>query len=126
MRRFLLGVTILGVFFGLGLWTGYAMEQMYTGISQTLEQATAQVLAGETSQGMSLAEQAYTQWQNNWHLTALLADHAPMDEIDALFAQALCYAETGNTANFVSYCARLVMLVEAVGEAHAFSWWNLL
>ena len=126
MKRFLLGVAILGVFLGLGLWTGYAMEQLHVDISQTLEQAAAQVLDGQTEQGVSLARQAHTQWQDNWHMTAFLADHAPMDEIDALFAQALFYADTGNAEDFASHCTRLSMLVEAVGEAHALSWWNLL
>lgn len=126
MKRFLLGIAILAVFLGLGLWTWQVMDHLHMDISQTLEQAAAQVLAGQTEQGISLALQAHERWQKNWHLTAFLADHAPMDEIDALFAQALCYADTGNTADFVSHCAQLAMLVEAVGEAHALSWWNLL
>ncbi len=126
MRRFWIGIIILAVFLVLGLWSCYLMDNMHTQISQALEQAAAAVLSGDAVQGITLAKQAHIQWQENWHLTAFLADHAPMDEIDALFAQALYYADTHNNENFAALCARLARLLEAVGEAHTLNWWNLL
>ena len=126
MRRFWLGVGILVLFLILGLWIGHAMNDVHQTISQTLDDAAVQSLGGNLSKGMSLAQEAQQLWQNNWHGTASVADHEPMDEIDGLFAQLEVYGKAGAATDFATYCARLSRLVSAMGEAHAFTWWNLL
>ena len=74
----------------------------------------------------ALAKKAKELWDKQWHRSAVLADHTPMDEIDGLFAQVQSYARAGNRADFAAGCSRLSKLVEAIGEAHAPGWWNLL
>lgn len=126
MGRFLLGVGILVLFLALGLWVTYAMDNVHSEISQTLDAAAIQALSGDITEGIRLAQQAKGQWQTHWHGTAAVADHAPMDEIDGLFAQLEVYGQAGLSADFATYCARLSNLVSAVGEAHSLTWWNLL
>ena len=126
MGRLWLGLGILAVFLGLGLYVGAAAEGTHQQISGVLEQAAQEALAGDLEAGVALAQQAHHRWQKNWHSTAAVADHAPMDEIDGIFNQAFAFAESGRAGDFAACCARLSGLVAAVGEAHSLSWWNLL
>ncbi len=126
MGRFWLGIGMLALFLILGLWVTYAMDNVHSEISQTLDGAAAQTLSGDLAEGIALVGQAKDQWQAHWHGTASVADHAPMDEIDGLFAQLETYGQAGLSEEFAAYCARLSNLVTAVGEAHSLTWWNLL
>lgn len=126
MGRFWLGICLLAIFLVLGLWIGKAADDGHAAIAQTLEQAAEKTLAGDLAAGKALAEKAAQQWEKNWHKTASVADHEPMDEIDGLFAQLDVYGKTDRATAFAACCARLAKLVAAVGEAHSLSWWNLL
>ena len=126
MGRFWLGICLLAAFFVLGVWVGAEATDAHDAISQTLEQAAEKTLAGDFAAGKDLAQEAAAQWEKNWHSTASVADHEPMDEIDGLFAQLDVYGKTDRATAFAACCARLAKLVSAVGEAHSLSWWNLL
>ena len=126
MGRFWLGIGILAVFLGLGRYVAAAADETHQQISGILEEAAGQTLAGDLESGLALAQQAHNRWQSTWHSTAAVADHAPMDEIDGIFAQAFTFGKGGKAKDFAACCARLSGLVAAVGEAHSLSWWNLL
>ena len=126
MRRFLLGAGILLALLVLGLWISFSMTQQHQAISHTLEEAAQQALSGDPDSGHALARQAHQSWDSHWRSTASVADHAPMDEIDGLFSQLEVYAQTGQTSAFAANCSRLAKLIDAVGEAHSLTWWNLL
>ena len=126
MARFWLGVGILLTFLALGLWIAVAMDGIHQQISSTLEQAALQTLDGDLDTGIALVSQAHDRWERNWHAAAAVADHAPMDEIDSLFAQLQLYGTTRQATEFAAYCTRLSQLVTAMGEAHTLTWWNLL
>lgn len=125
-RRFWYGLGILAVFLTLGLWTAWGMENMHEPVTRRLEQAAQAALSGDLDGGVALAEQAEGIWQRRRGLTAAMADHAPMEEIDSLFSQMKMYAQAGSTVDFAAYCRRIARLVEAVGEAHGLNWQNLL
>lgn len=126
MGRFWLGVCLLAVLLALGLWINLKMTNMQQSISQTLEEAAKQTMDGDFSAGISLAKQAKDAWEIHWRGTASVADHAPMDEIDGLFAQLAVYAKAGQSGDFAAVCSRLAQLADAIGEAHSLTWWNLL
>lgn len=126
MSRFWIGIALLAVFLGLGLWVAEAVDAVHMPIAQALEQAAEDALAGDLEAGIARAEEASREWERHWRATAAVADHAPMDEIDGLFAQAQRYAQAGNGADFAAVCGRISRLIEAIGEAHAPGWWNLL
>ena len=126
MGRFWIGVALLGVFLGLGLWVAEAMDSIHIPIAQKLEPAAQDTFAGDMESGVARADEAYREWERCWRGTAAVADHAPMDEIDGLFAQVQSYAQAGDGADFAAGCRRLSKLIEAIGEAHSPGWWNLL
>ena len=125
-RRFYLGVGILALFLALGLLIAWGVERTGAPIVQDLEQAVQAFLEGRGEQGIRLAEQARTAWQQSWAGVAAVADHTPMDEIDGLFAQLQYYTDAGNFQALGAYCARLSELVEAISDAHKLTWWNIL
>ena len=126
MGRFWLGVCLLAVLLVLGLWINLKMTNMQQSISQTLEKAADRTMEGDLSAGFALARQAKEAWEIHWRGTASVADHAPMDEIDGLFAQLAVYAKAGQSGDFAAVCNRLARLTDAIGEAHSLTWWNLL
>ena len=124
--RFWYGLGILTVFLTLGLWAAWGMENMQVPVTEKLEQAAQTALNGQLDGGAVLAEQAESIWQQRRTLTAALADHGPMEEIDSLFSQVRIYAQSDRPAEFAAYCSRIAKLIEAVGEAHGLNWQNLL
>jgi len=126
MKRMWLGIGLLALFLALGLWSSYAMAKLHDPIARQLEQAADIALQGDLSSAQALAETARKSWEEHWHGTAALADHAPMDEIDAHFARLSVYANMSHQADFAACCAQLAALITATAEAHAFSWWNIL
>lgn len=126
MNRFLLGVAILLIFLLLGIWVAEDMDNIHLDIARHLEQASGQVLSGDWKQATRLAEEAKNGWEKNWKKTACVADHTPMDEIDGLFVQLKAFEKEQEAVHYASTCAQLSKLVQAMAEAHSFSWWSLL
>jgi hypothetical protein len=126
MGKFWLGAGLLALFLALGLWVSSVMDTVHMDISQDLSEAAELTLAGDMEQGYFLAQQAQAQWEKKWHGSACVADHAPMDEIDGLFAQLPVYRQAEQPGDFAACCTRLSMLVAAMSEVHSLTWWNLL
>lgn len=126
MRRTVLGAGLLVVLLVLGLIISWGMNRMQLPLTETLEKAADAALSGEFSQAVDLGNAAKAKWEDQWNLTASLADHAPMDEIDGLFSQLEAYAREEEKTHFAACCWELASLIQAVAEAHSLSWWNLL
>ena len=125
-KRFYLGLGILIFFLILGLWVSRGMKEGARPVTRLLEQAAEAALSGDTEQGADLARQARKLWNDRWGIMALAADHAPMDEIDGLLAQMEFFARARDGQRLGACCARVAELVEAMAEAHALSWQNVL
>lgn len=126
MKRGIFGLGILLVFLGLGLWGSYAMSRFHEPVADALEQAAQTALAGDLELAVQDAKAAQAKWERRWNQVAVLADHTPMDEIDAMFARLEIYGQSGNAADFAAHCNQLATLISATAEAHELSWWNLL
>lgn len=126
MRRIWLGIGILALFLGLGLWSSYSAGKLHKPLAHHLEKAATAALSGDLQTGTDLAQKAKTQWDEQWHRSAILADHTPMDEIDSQFARMGVFAETENAEAFAACCQQLAKLITATAEAHSFTWWNIL
>lgn len=126
MRSVYFGVGLLVVLLALGIFFSWSMNRMQLPLVETLEDAADAALDGSFPKAVALGEQAKTQWESMWHLTASLADHVPMDEIDGLFSQLKAYAKEEEKTHYAACCLELVSMIRAVAEAHSPSWWNLL
>lgn len=126
MGRFWLGAGLLLLFLVLGIWTTLSMDATHTPLSQTLEAASQAALDGDIQKGAALGMQAKADWERHRRYTAAVADHTPMDEIDALFSEMAVYAQASEDVHFAACCAQLSLMVRAMGEAHALNWWSFL
>ena len=125
-KRFYFGMGILLFFLILGLFVSWGMQEAVRPVTQQLQQAAEAAHSGETARAILLAQQAGDLWNDRWGVMALVADHEPMDEIDGLFAQIVFFAHARDGQQLGACCARVAELVEAMAEAHALSWRNVL
>ena len=126
MARGWLGVAILAVFLVGGILAAAAMDSTHMPTVELLQQASEKAMDGAFGEGVLLGLEAKDRWERGWNGTATLADHGPMDDVDALFGEMEVYAITGEEPHFAACCAELAKRIEAVAEAHRFSWWNVL
>lgn len=126
MGRFLLGVGLLLGLLALSLGVFLAAQQMHVPVSEKLETAAQAALEGDLDEALLQAHRARQLWERKWHGTAAFSDHAPMDEIDSLFAQLETYGQIGRGADMAALCTRISQLIHAIAEAQSPSWWNIL
>ena len=126
MKRLILGVLVLTILLISGITVSSIFLIAHEPTARLLEDASEAALAGDWKQATGLAEQAEERWEDFWCFTATFADHAPMDEIDSLFAQLEIFATQQNKTQFPALCARLSELTEAIADSHRFRWWTLL
>ena len=87
MRRFLVGTALLAVLLLVGVWAGNRMERVHMPCAVDLQWAQTQASQENWVEATALTQRARDTWHQNWHFTATLANHEPMDEIDALFEE---------------------------------------
>ena len=126
MIRGWLGVGILVCFLILGLITSSAMDSAHLPTCEMLDQAADKTLRGDFDGGVALGMAAKARWEQQWNSTATVADHSPMDDVDALFSEMEIYAQTGEEPHFAACCRELAQRLEAVAGAHKFNWRNVL
>ena len=110
----------------LGLLTSWYMDRQHRTISRELEESGWMALSGQWSNARERAQAATAAWEKNRQLRSALADHTPMEEIDDLFEELNIYAAAGERTEFARCCAALSVRIQAVGEAHRLTWWNVL
>ena len=126
MIRGWFGLCILVLFFALGFITAVVMNNAHLPTEELLSQAAEKALSGDFEGAVALAAEAKSRWSDHWNGTATVADHSPMDDVDALFAEMEVYARTEEKPHFAAVCKELSQRIQAVVEAHKFSWWNVL
>lgn len=124
MKRSWIGCGMLLILLALCLAAGYLLDRFQSPLTRELSQAAAFAQEEEWPQAKALAESAQTSWNRCRKRIACVADHTPMEEIDALFAQLSCY--WGEQTEYAATCVALAQRIRAVADAHSLSWWSLL
>lgn len=126
MKRSVAGFVLMGLLLVSGLLSSRWMVRSNTPMGERMEQAAAYALRGDWAKANSLVRQVQVQWEEGWHLTACFADHGPMEEIDGLLAQLEAFSAESERAAFAAVCMELSRDMEAIGDAHELTWWNLM
>ena len=126
MKRLYLGIAILFILLALGSSVSWGIHGIHEPIHAQLQQAHTAALDADWTLAQRLSLEAQQRWLRWQHFTAAFADHAPMDEIDSLFAQLTVYAQAKDIPHFCALCAELAQLTHAMSESHSPTWWNLL
>lgn len=126
MKRLIIGTAVLLSLLILGLTLSIVMDNIYEPILNDLDAAATAAAQSDWVQARLLAEQAQARWQTYQRLTAAFSDHAPMEELDGLFAQLAVYSRQEAQTAFCAACGHLSTLAEAVVENHRLRWWTFL
>ncbi len=126
MKKFWLGVFLLVFLLSASLLNARGMDRNYRHMAGLLTEAADAALAGDLPQGAALAEKALQLWQKHYRTVATVADHQPLETVDGLLFQIRVYAAADQSVDFAATCRSAARQVEAVGDAQALNWWNLL
>ena len=126
MKRCWFGLILLIALFAGCLAATWHMDRVYSPLSETMDQAADRALREDWGNALHLMEQAEDAWHRHWKVSAAFADHEPMEDINALFAQLAVSAELRDGPVFAALCAHLSAALDAMGDAHGFVWWNFL
>lgn len=126
MKRLWLGVILLAALLAASLGVQRAMERIHDPIANELEQAADAALAGDWAEADCLYHRARDAWQRHRKVTASLADHSPMDELDMLFGELRVFSRERETVHFAAACRAAARMAKAIAQAHSLTWWDLL
>lgn len=126
MKRLLIGICVLFWLLAMGIGVSMLFQFAHAPTVDYLQEASQAALQGDWDAATQQTRQAQARWEHYRHITAAFADHAPMDEIDSLFAQLQVHLAQKNIHGFPALCARLSRLTEALADSHSFRWWTVL
>ena len=126
MSRIRIGIGILLLLLVITGISSFSVPQMHLEISRQLAQAAQYAQQENWPQAGELADRAALSWEKARSLTAIAADHEPIDEIDALFAELEVYAARREITEFAATALHLSRLTAAMGRNQGFSLRNLL
>lgn len=118
MNRIWIGIGILLVLLGLGLWTQRELDEIHGPIAADMALAAEQAQLGNWEQAEQALTRAEAAWTVSHMFTAALADHQPLEDIESLLARLPAHAVAGNRAEFASLCADIACRIEAIAAAH--------
>ena len=126
MKRCWFGAGLLIALLVVRLGVTWGMDNIHEPIAADLNQAAECAELGDWRNAENFSRRAEENW-NKWeHFRACFADHTPTEEVGAELAAMDTARQERETAEFAASCARAAKMVQAVGDAHALYWWNLL
>ena len=126
MKRCWFGAGLLIVLLAASLSVTWGMDKIHEPIAADLNQAAECAELGDWRNAENFSRRAEESW-NKWeHFQACFADHTPTAEVGAELAAMDTARQERETTDFAASCARAAKMVQAVGDAHALCWWNLL
>ena len=126
MKRCWFGVFLLAALLAGSLAVTWGMDAAHRPVAEKLGRAAEAVQAGNPAGAGGEFARAQADWEKWAHFRACFADHTPMEAVDEELAAAGCAAALEQWPEFAAACARAAKMVAAVGNAHGFTWWNLL
>lgn len=126
MGRLWIGIGLLIVLLALTIGISVGMDAIHQPIAEKLEKAGEAALEGTWDKADRLWREAQEEWETHWAISAAVADHSPMDDVDRLYAQLEVFSRERETVHFAATCMELSQLTQAMGDAHSPDWWNLL
>ena len=126
MKRFWIGLAMLVLLLITAVLAQHRMERIHTPCAMDLQWSADRAREGDWTAAGELAHRAREAWTGNWHLTAVLANHQPIDEVDALFEELEVYLDRRETTAYCAACVFLSQRVIDLGESFRLNWWNLL
>ncbi len=125
MKRSWIGFALLLVLLIASILSTMAMTRIHAPIEADLQKAAEAAMEENWLQAHCFFREAEARWTKWEHVRACLADHNPVEEIDAAFEMLKVYYQAQEAVSFAGGCQDLARKTAAVGEAHEFVLWNL-
>ena len=126
MKQLWYGTALLILLFAASLLLGNHLEKACTQPIRDLDRATDAALEENWGLASALVIRAKKDWQRHRGITAALAHHDPLEEIDRDFTQLDVFTRTKDAVQFCALCAALEQNFENLQQSGRFRWWNLL
>ena len=126
MKRLWIGIVFLSVILAIGICVTAAFTALHKPLSDTLQQASEAAISEDRERVSALTGRAKVDWERFRAFTAAVADHEPLEEMDAMFAQLEVLARQRETSDFAALSAQLSRMAQAMADSQSISWWNLL
>ncbi len=126
MRRLHLGLGLLAALLATGIWLTSVFVRLHEPVSGTLEQAQEAVWEGDWEKASMLTHRVHQDWKNTREFIAAVADHEPLEEMDAMFYRLEAECRLRQADEFAADCAELARLANAMAESQKIVWWNFL
>lgn len=121
MVRFRIGVCLLLALLVLALGAQLGMAAAQKPVEQALKQALSAAQAGDFSAAQGALHRAWEHWDSARTLSAMLADHAFLEDVEANFAMLSLWAQEQERGDFCSLCAATILRLGAISAAHRLS-----
>ena len=126
MKHFWFGAGLLAVLLAVSLLLGGSLDGVHHSSAKDLEKAAEAARQEDWPLATALYLRAEKHWQRRRNLTAILARHDLIDQVDAGFAALEAYDRCKETASFAAACVQLARQLRSLHQPHSFHWWNLL
>lgn len=126
MGRFRIGAALLAILLAVGLFAQNRMMAVHMPIADAIEAAADAALSGSWEEAEAYTRSAQAQWSDARLLTAALADHQPLEDIECLLAQLPVYAASDQPDSFAAACRDAARKIRAVADAHHLRWETFL
>lgn len=121
MVRFRIGLCLLLALLVLALGAQLGMTAAQKPVEQALKQALSAAQAGDFSAAQGALHRAWEHWDRARTLSAMLADHAFLEDVEANFAMLSLWAREQERGDFCSLCAATILRLGAISAAHRLS-----
>lgn len=126
MKRSWFGAGLLAALLILSLLSGRLLSRCHQPAARDLEEAAQTALAGDWSRTADLTRSARSRWERCRHFSAAITDHAPMEQIDRLFAILEVHQHTRSSPDTAALCAELAQRIRRISQDQQCSWWDIL
>ncbi len=126
MKHLWIGAGLLAALFVVCILLSGPLENAHHIPAQDLDRAADAAVKEDWALASALCIRARKQWESHRNLTAALARHDPIEQIDAGFAMLDRYAACEDAASFAATCSQLAVQLRSLPQSHSFRWWNLL
>lgn len=126
MTRFRIGVAILLVLLVLAVGIQAALPAVERPVEEALNLALDAAKAGNLSAAVQAVDRADAAWQRVRPITAALADHSALEELDKSLAALPAWSTPETAPDFAAACSQALLCLQAIRDAHRLSLSNLL
>lgn len=126
MKRLYIGIGFLAALLAVGIGITVAFARLHEPLAEDLLAAAELAEAGNWEEVEPLVAKIRRDWEKCRDFTAAVADHEPLEEMEALLAQIEVYARHRDGPNFSAAAMALAHMAAAMAESQSLTWWNLL